>query len=61
MALLISNYDCEWRKVVETPALREEFNQFANSTDIEDDIEFVKLRDQKKVSFLNYFLSLVFK
>jgi nitrite reductase (NADH) large subunit len=47
MAELISHYKCEWTEVVRTPELRNKFRHFVNSDEIDNNIKFVPLRDQK--------------
>gem|GEM_PF-5082148 len=36
IALLIANYHCEWRKVVEDPELRKQFTHFVNAPAVKD-------------------------
>jgi nitrite reductase (NADH) large subunit len=47
MEALISQYHCEWKKVVETPALRAQFRHFANDDSQDDSLSFVDMRGQK--------------
>lgn len=47
MNLLVDTYQCEWKEVVENPALRQRFRHFINSDESDDNIEFVPMRDQK--------------
>ena len=47
MKELIANYHCEWKKVVENPALRERYRHFINDEDQDSTLSFVELRDQK--------------
>jgi len=43
-------YECEWKKVVETPALRKQFRQFVNVDDHKHgDLEWEQVRKQKKI------------
>ena len=44
---LIARYQCEWKKVVETPSLREQFRHFANDDGQDDTLSFVEMRGQK--------------
>ena len=44
---LIAHYECEWRNVVENPALRAQFRHFANDDSRDDTLEFVEMRGQK--------------
>src|SRR6186713_367796 len=49
MKELIANYHCEWKKVVENPALRERYRHFINDDDQKDPtIQFDEMREQKK-------------
>jgi len=47
MKELIANYHCEWKKVVESPALRAKFKHFVNSDDSDPAVEYVDMRGQK--------------
>ena len=48
IALLIANYHCEWRKVVEDPELRKQFTHFVNVPHSKDPaMKFGELRGQK--------------
>lgn len=47
MQKLLDTFSCEWKEVIEKPRLMERFNHFVNSTEKDDNIEFVSLRDQK--------------
>ncbi|HEX6226317.1 MAG TPA: nitrite reductase large subunit NirB [Chryseolinea sp.] len=47
MKELIANYHCEWKKVVENPALREKYRHFINDEDQDSTLSFVELREQK--------------
>jgi nitrite reductase (NADH) large subunit len=44
---MVDTYECEWKKVVETPELRAKYRHFINSTESDPSIEFVPVRDQK--------------
>ncbi len=49
MQALVDSYKCEWREVVETPALRKRFTHFVNAPEEKDpSVKFEQLRDQKK-------------
>ena len=51
MQLLIDNYKCEWKEVVESPELRKRFSHFVNAPAEKDPtIKFEPLRDQKKAT-----------
>ena len=46
--LLIKNYHCEWKEVVENPELRKQFTHFVNAPKVPDPtMEFIELRGQK--------------
>jgi nitrite reductase (NADH) large subunit len=47
MKELIANYHCEWKKVVEDPALRAKFKHFINAEEPDPTIEYVDMRGQK--------------
>lgn len=44
---LIATYECEWKKVVDSPALRAQFRHFANDDAGDDTLSFVEMRGQK--------------
>lgn len=49
MQLLVDNYKCEWKEVVENPELRKRFNHFVNAPEEKDPtIIFEPLREQKR-------------
>jgi nitrite reductase (NADH) large subunit len=47
MKTLIDNYECEWRRVVESPHLRAQYRHFINSEEADDTLQFVTMRGQK--------------
>ena len=47
MKNLIENYHCEWKMVVENPALRSKFKHFINADESDPTLEFVEMRGQK--------------
>ncbi len=47
MEKLIANYHCEWKKVVDDPALRAKFKHFINVDESDPTLEFVDMRGQK--------------
>jgi nitrite reductase (NADH) large subunit len=47
MEELIKNYHCEWKKVVEDPALRARFKHFINDDSEDETLSFVEMRGQK--------------
>lgn len=48
MEYLVSTYQCEWKTVVMDPEKREKFRQFVNSTEAQEEIEFIKERGQQR-------------
>ncbi|GAB3008506.1 nitrite reductase large subunit NirB [Niabella terrae] len=49
MQTLVDHYECEWKRVVETPELRRRFTHFVNAPREKDpQVKFSTLRDQKK-------------
>ncbi len=49
MQMLVDNYKCEWKEVVENPELRKRFNHFVNAPEEKDPtIQFEPLREQKR-------------
>ena len=47
MTELIANYECEWKKVVESPELRAQFKHFVNSEEADSTLVFAEVRGQK--------------
>jgi nitrite reductase (NADH) large subunit len=47
MEELIKHYHCEWKKVVEDPALRARFKHFVNDDSEDETLSFVEMRGQK--------------
>lgn len=47
MQELINNYECEWKKVVESPELRAQFKHFVNSEEADATLVFAEVRGQK--------------
>lgn len=51
MQLLVDNYKCEWKEVVDDPALRKRFNHFVNAPEEKDPtIQFQPMRSQKRAT-----------
>jgi nitrite reductase (NADH) large subunit len=51
MQVLVDNYKCEWKEVVDSPELRKRFSHFVNAPEIKDpSVQFVPLRDQKRAA-----------
>ncbi len=46
MQHLINTYECEWANAINDPQKLKRFKAFANSDDVDDTVEFVKVRDQ---------------
>jgi NAD(P)H-dependent nitrite reductase small subunit len=50
MQTQVDTYECEWKRVVDTPELRTKFRQFANVDDVKyGDLEWSQQRNQKKI------------
>eukprot|EP00442_Polarella_glacialis_P051344 CAMPEP_0115090508 /NCGR_PEP_ID=MMETSP0227-20121206/25473_1 /TAXON_ID=89957 /ORGANISM="Polarella glacialis, Strain CCMP 1383" /LENGTH=1329 /DNA_ID=CAMNT_0002481671 /DNA_START=32 /DNA_END=4021 /DNA_ORIENTATION=+ len=50
MAAQVDTFECEWKKVVDTPALRKQFRQFVNTDDKKyGDLEWEPSRRQHKI------------
>ena len=47
METLVGTFECEWKQVIEKPRLLARFNHFVNSSDKDDNVEYVPMRDQK--------------
>ncbi|MEP0214008.1 MAG: nitrite reductase large subunit NirB [Cellulophaga sp.] len=47
MQRLVDTYKCEWKEAIETPEIKAKYTHFVNSTEEDENIEFVSLRDQK--------------
>eukprot|EP00959_Pyramimonas_sp_CCMP1952_P443686 9288354-Pyramimonas_sp.AAC.1 len=51
MQAQVDTYECEWKRVVDTPELRKKFRQFANVDDVKHgDLEWSTQRKQKKIA-----------
>ncbi|MGX5819753.1 nitrite reductase large subunit NirB [Chitinophaga lutea] len=51
MQHLVDNYKCEWREVVENPALRKRFSHFINAPEEKDPtVQFESMRTQKRAA-----------
>lgn len=51
MQLLVDNYKCEWKEVVESPELRKRFNHFVNAPEEKDPtVQFEPMRSQKRAT-----------
>jgi nitrite reductase (NADH) large subunit len=51
MQVLVDNYRCEWKEVVENPELRKRFSHFVNAPEEKDPtVKFEHLREQKKAA-----------
>ncbi len=49
MQLLVNNYQCEWKEVVENPELQKRFSHFVNAPEEKDPtVQFEPLREQKR-------------
>jgi nitrite reductase (NADH) large subunit len=45
---LVDTYECEWKRVVESPELQARFRHFANSSEPDDSLRFVSERGQRR-------------
>jgi NAD(P)H-dependent nitrite reductase small subunit len=48
MQVLVDSYRCEWAEVVNNPELRAKFAHFANSPDLDPNVEFIEQRGQTR-------------
>jgi nitrite reductase (NADH) large subunit len=48
MQMLVDTYQCEWKAVVESPALRKKFRHFAGSDEADERLDFVEERSQRR-------------
>lgn len=48
MQYLVDTYQCEWKSVVDSPALRAKFRHFANSDDDDSTVELVPEREMQR-------------
>lgn len=44
---LVDTFECEWKQALENPRLLKRFSHFTNSEEVDDNIVFIPLRDQK--------------
>ena len=47
MQALVDTFSCEWKEVVENPALQSRFKPFVNTDEVDEEMAFVPMRDQK--------------
>jgi NAD(P)H-dependent nitrite reductase small subunit len=45
---LVESYECEWKRVVESPELQKQFRHFANASEPDDSLRFVEERGQRR-------------
>lgn len=50
MQYLVDTYQCEWKSVVESPALREKFRHYANADDGDTTVSFIPEREMHRPS-----------
>lgn len=50
MKIMVATFQCEWKQVVENPELRKRFTHFVNSEEVDDNIDFIPMREQKMPS-----------
>ena len=46
MQHLVNTYECEWANAIADPEKLKRFKSFSNNDDIDETVEFVKVRDQ---------------
>ncbi|MDR3697214.1 nitrite reductase large subunit NirB [Mucilaginibacter sp.] len=52
MQLLVDTYHCEWKEVIDDPALRKRFTHFVNAPEEKDpNVQFEPMRDQVKATW----------
>ncbi|KAE9065230.1 Nitrite reductase [NAD(P)H] [Phytophthora fragariae] len=47
MSFLVGTYECEWKKVVESPELMAQFAQFKNTAETQKEVQMHTVRDQR--------------
>jgi nitrite reductase (NADH) large subunit len=48
MARVIATYECEWKRAVEDPETLKRFRHFINSDAGDENVKFVREREQKR-------------
>jgi nitrite reductase (NADH) large subunit len=46
MQHVVDTYQCEWKTAIETPAIAKRFTHFINSDKADDNIRFIREREQ---------------
>ncbi|EGZ10423.1 hypothetical protein PHYSODRAFT_317690 [Phytophthora sojae] len=47
MSYLVGTYECEWKKVIESPELMAQFAQFKNTSETQKEVQMHTVRDQR--------------
>ncbi|BDS06953.1 nitrite reductase large subunit [Oceaniferula spumae] len=53
MEHLVSTYECEWANAINDPEKMKRFRSFSNTDDVDETVDFVKVRDQISPARLN--------
>ena len=53
MAALVNTYKCEWKQAIENIEIQNRYSHFVNSEEIDENLNFVPLRDQKMPELWN--------
>lgn len=52
MNFLVGSFECEWKKVIESPELLAQFAQFRNTSDNQTEVRMKTVRDQRMPTFV---------
>ncbi|KAG3019161.1 hypothetical protein JG687_00006554 [Phytophthora cactorum] len=52
MGFLVGTYECEWKKVIESPELMAQFAQFKNTNETQKEVHMCTVRDQRMPTFV---------
>ncbi|ETL82315.1 nitrite reductase [NAD(P)H], large subunit [Phytophthora nicotianae] len=52
MSYLVGTYECEWKKVIESPELMAQFAQFKNTNKTQKEVQMQTVRDQRIPTFV---------
>ncbi|EEY59869.1 nitrite reductase [NAD(P)H], putative [Phytophthora infestans T30-4] len=52
MSYLVGTYECEWKKVIESPELLAQFAQFKNTNETQKEVQMKTVRDQRMPTFV---------
>ncbi|KAL4094440.1 hypothetical protein PRIC1_010101 [Phytophthora ramorum] len=53
MSFLVGTYECEWKKVIESPELMSQFAQFKNTSETQKEVHMRTVRDQRMPTFVS--------